>query len=275
MKLGYLGPIGSNSERAALYVTGEENLLPLESISDVIKSVNSGKIEYGIVPIENSTEGTVNITVDSIIFDADIYIQKEVIVPIEYDLFVKKGAKKEDVKKIISHPQALAQCRNFLEENYPSAKTESVASTSLAAKFVSACDGSIAAVSAKRCADIYDVDIIEENIQDSDENYTEFVVISKNDTSKPIKGHKTSIAFSTANEPGTLFKVLSILAIWDLNMTRIVSRPMRNRCGEYVFYIDIYGEYDEKDMCAAFERIENKTSFFKILGSYPIDDHRK
>lgn len=274
MKTAYLGPEGTFTHQAALKINDSKNLIPINSIWGVFENVDNQNIESGIVPIENLIEGTVNITVDSIIFDTSLYIQSQIIIPIEQCLIMKKGSDIKKIEKVLSHPQAIAQCRRYLRNKFPDASLVNMNSTSEAAREVSKSDGSCVSVGMKDSAKMYDLEVFEENIQDNKNNYTDFIVISKNNSFCFKPGNKTSLAFSTLNEPGMLYRLLDIFAIWDLNMTKIVSRPMRNRSGEYVFFIDLEGNNCDKDLNDAIKMIKRKTSFFKILGSYPVIDYR-
>lgn len=274
MSYGYLGPVGTFSEQAAKILSRGAQIKPYHSIWEVLDAVNSGAIEFGIVPIENSTEGMVNTTVDSLMFDTDLYIKEMLIMPIIQNIMAKEGTNKEDITDIYSHPQALAQCRHFLQDNFPKANIHPINSTAEAAKLVSQSNKPVAAISPENSAELYGLNIIESSIQDSDINFTEFVLVSRDKNIYPKFGEQTTICFSTVNEPGSLYKLLDIFSIWDVNMIKIVSRPMRNKPMEYVFYIELDNKDDEEDMIDALKMIERKTSFFKNLGSYPLYDCR-
>ncbi len=276
MKAGYLGPLGTFSHQAALEVFKENEIVPYDTIFQVLMAVEQGELDYGIVPIENSTEGTVNATVDALVFDLNLYIQKLVVLPIRQNLMVKKGTDMSALKTIYSHPHALAQCRHYLYENYENVPTIAAQSTAAAAKLVAESDENIAAVAPAVSAKVYGLELAAEGIQDSKINFTEFVVVSKKPTDQPIASadYKTTICFSTVHEPGSLYKLLDILSIWDVNMSRIVSRPMRNHPNEYIFYVDLEKSDNWKDLQDALTMMKRKTSFFKILGSYPVLDRR-
>ena len=276
MKAGYLGPLGTFSHQAALEVFKENEIVPYDTIFQVLMAVEQGELDYGIVPIENSTEGTVNATVDALVFDLNLYIQKLVVLPIRQNLMVKKGTDMSVLKTIYSHPHALAQCRHYLYENYEHVPTIAAQSTAAAAKMVAESDENIAAVAPAVSAKVYGLELAAEGIQDSKINFTEFVVVSKKPTDQPIASadYKTTICFSTVHEPGSLYKLLDILSIWDVNMSRIVSRPMRNHPNEYIFYVDLEKSDNWKDLQDALTMLKRKTSFFKILGSYPVLDRR-
>lgn len=270
MKLGYLGPRGTFCEIAAVYYSQNLERIPCQSIDDVISEIDNNSIEIGIVPIENSIEGTVNATMDMLIFDSNIKIIKEIVIPIEQNLLVSKNYKNQRIKKILSHPQALGQCRKFLNKYYNDSELVATSSTSEAARLVSNTNEPWACLSNFLCADLYNLQALYTNIQDNKTNETRFIVISKNSQSQNTNNCKTSIAFGTKNEPGALFKVLNILALWDINMTKIVSRPVKDSIGEYAFFIELEGNITDENILDAMKMVQRKTSFYKIFGSYNV-----
>jgi prephenate dehydratase len=274
MKMVYLGPEGTFTEPAAGRFASSMSdalLSPLASIEDVFEAVETGSAEYGVVPIENSIEGAVNTTIDTLIFDADVFISKQLSLPIVQDLAVNESDAGRTITKIVSHPQALAQCRKFINEHYPGALLEAASSTADAARKVAGGgpggDGA-AAICSRSSADLYNLKVIRENIQDNKNNMTQFVLLTKTDTSAPKIGCRTSIAFSTEHKPGGLYKVLDIFALWDLNMTKIMSRPTKDVQGGYMFFVEIDNCENDSDVSDAFTMIKRKTSFFKNQGSY-------
>ncbi len=275
MNIGYLGPRGTFTEQAALIMAGGENITPYHTFWEGLDAVESGMLDAAIVPIENSIEGTVNATVDSLIFDVDLYIQELLIMPIEQCLLAKKGTRIEDIKTVYSHPHALPQCKNFFRQHLPGADTIATSSTAEGIKTAAQSDDiSVAAVGAKTAAALYGLEILAESIQDNNSNFTQFIKVSKNNTELPENGKKTTICFSTVDEPGSLYKLLDIFSIFDVNMSKIVSRPMRNKPMEYVFLIDLRADTNEKDVRDALTMIKRKTTFFKNLGSYRVIDRR-
>ncbi|MCL2141764.1 MAG: prephenate dehydratase, partial [Methanimicrococcus sp.] len=221
-------------------------------------------------------EGAVNTTIDTLIFDSKLFILKQLTMPIEQNLMINEKNAGSKITKILSHPQALAQCRKFLNKSYPGAVVEIVNSTAEAARITAGCEpGSeeiIAAIGSKNSAEVYGLKIIHENIQNNKNNTTQFILLTKADTSLPKTGCSTSIVFSTEDKPGELYKILDIFAIWDLNMTKILSRPTKNRHGEYAFFVEISGYENISDVSDALTMIKRKTSFFKNLGSYHTID---
>lgn len=270
MQIGYLGPKGTYTEKAALIYCKDGETIAYSTINDVVAAVDKGEIGVGIVPIENSIEGTVNSTMDMIIFDSDIKILAEIVVPIEHNFLVSKNYAGQKITRVLSHPQALGQCRKFLNEYYRDSEQVAVSSTAEAARLTALSTEAWAAIGNSLCAQLYDMKAIHVGVQDNKTNETRFIVISKTANSDYRQKCKTSIAFSTINEPGALFKILNILALWDINMTKILSRPMKDSIGEYVFFVEVEGNMDNQDMQNAMQMIQRKTSFYKLYGSYPV-----
>lgn len=269
MTLGYLGPEGTFSEQAAVSA-GDFDRIPLGSIPDVLKNVQNEKLDFGIVPIENVIEGTVNATFDTLVFDTDLYVHSKIIIPINQCLIAKSTTALKDIKKIISHNHAIPQCRKFLSEFLPNVQEITASSTAEAAKIVSQSEEKIAAVASEYCAQLYNLSVLEKSIQDNKGNYTEFILVSKEKTEISSDNKRTILAFSTQNKPGALYKILGIISMLDINMIKIGSRPMRDKKAEYVFYIETDGKNDTCDLISAIKIIERKTTFLKFLGSYNV-----
>ncbi len=269
--IGYLGPCGTFSHEAAgLYAEGQWcTLMEFVSIQDVLYAVKDNVISEAIVPIENSLEGAVNVTLDVLAKEEGLYIKGELILPISLNLVVGKGTLPENITTIMSHPQPLGQAREFLNKYYPKALQVEENSTSQAAERVSAGDGTYAAITSRVAAKIYGLEVLTTDIQDVANNHTRFVIISKEYPNR-TGCDKTSIVFSTDNKPGSLYRVLDIFSLWDINMTRIESRPSKNALGQYIFFIDIDGHIDNQDVFDALTMIKRKTSFYKFIGSYPV-----
>lgn len=270
MKIGYLGPEGTFTHQAALKYTKdlkEFELIAFPIITDVLQAVENGEVDEGVVPFENSIEGTVTFTIDSLIFDVDVVIEAEIVIPIRHNLAAKKGCRAENLVKILSHPQALAQCRKYLDGKYRSVEKIQFASTAGAAKMVSVTEDAWGAICTTQAAEAFGLEILEEDIQDENQNKTRFLVVSKKYNANLVYEGKTSIVFSTEDKPGELYKILDIISIWDLNMTKIESRPMKNELGKYVFYVDMESK-NAADIRDAIKMIERKTAFFKHLGTY-------
>jgi prephenate dehydratase len=269
LDIGYLGPPGTYTEKAAkriLTEMGASQAIVYPSIEDVLSAASEGVIGLAVVPLENSSEGVVNVTLDIIIFDTNLFIQRQVVLPISHCLL--SACKKSGIKRIYSHGQSLAQCRQYLKRHFSNIKLIPVSSNAEAARIVSMEDSSAAAIASETAAELYNLSILDSDIQDSENNSTIFVVIANNKPNPPLTEGKVAIAFSTENKPGSLNKILNIFHLWDINMTKIISRPMKNRPGEYVFYIELedYKVYDLQD---SLNMIKRKTNFYKYLGSYP------
>lgn len=272
-RIGFMGPEGTFSHEAAEAYTeaGEQKYAFKQflTIKDVLVALNKDEVDEAIVPIENSLEGAINVTVDFLAKEDGLYIIDELIIPVNLNLMAKPGTTADKIKVIISHPQPLGQSRNYLNEKFPTAVQLEENSTSGAAQKVAFSDGTYAAVASKAAAKVYGLEIIEKNIQDFENNYTRFVIVAK--TLKARTGSdKTSIAFSTENKPGSLYRILDIFSLWDINMTRIESRPSKNALGQYIFFIDIDGHIEDQDVNDALTMIRRKTSFYKFIGSYPV-----
>jgi prephenate dehydratase len=226
-------------------------------------------LDEAVVPMENSIEGAVNATMDMISQDTELMIKAEIIIPVRACLLAKKGTDIADIRFVLSHPQPLGQCRRFLYSNMPYAQTRVVSSTAAAAEETAAGSGDIAAIASRTAAEVYGLEVIKEDIQDHDNNYTRFIIIARNDAAR-TGNDKTSIVFSTEDTPGSLYRVLGIFNLWDINMTRIESRPAKNKLGRYVFFVDIEGHRDDEDLRDALTMVKRKTTFLRILGSYPV-----
>ncbi len=272
LRIGFLGPKGTFSHEAMLsYAGGMQDYcgVGFTTIPDMLYAVQNGDIDEAVAPIENSLEGAVNATMDMMATDVDLKIKSEVVIAIKQNLLVKKGTLPEDIKYILSHPQPIGQCRKYTNKNYPSAEIRVIYSTAGAAEEVAAGGNDMASIGSVTAAKVYGLEILDHGIQDGDNNFTRFVVISKDDCPK-TGSDKTSIVFSTDDKPGSLYRILDIFNLWDINMARIESRPAKNQLGRYIFFIDIEGHREDEDLRDALTMIMRKTSFFKYLGSYPM-----
>ena len=270
-RLGYLGPAGSNTEMAASKHDGRALLLPFATNRAVADAVGAGNVDAGVVPIENSLQGSVTDTVDMLIHDSPLLIRHEIVLPIEHLLLVRAGTRIEDVEVVFSHPQALAQCRAFLAERLPGAELVASLSTSASVEDMKGSDRTAAAIATSRAADLYGAEIAAKDIQDNPKNTTRFVVLAIGDH-PPTGADKTSICFNfNENVPGQLFSVLEVFARQRINMTKIESRPRRQSLGQYIFLVDMEGHREETTLRAALEAIRRQVSMLKILGSYPTN----
>jgi prephenate dehydratase len=271
IRTGFLGPKGTFSQEAMTVYTKEDSEytgIDYSTMTDLIMAVSKGEIDEAVVPIENSLEGAVSVTLDMLATELDIKIKAEVIIPISQNLLIKRGTRIENIKYILSHPQAVGQCRKYIDSTFPDAMIKYLYSTAEAAKEVAGGMADMAAIGSKAAAAVYELEILRESIQDNNNNLTRFIVISKKEAQKSEK-NKTSIVFSTENRPGSLYRILDIFSLWDINMTRIESRPAKNKLGRYIFFVDIEGHIEEEDVRDALTMVKRKTSFYKFLGSYP------
>ena len=243
-----------------------ENVIPCQTIPKVMESVESDETTYGVVPIENSIEGSVGITLDSFAHDFDLKIYKEIVIPINQNLIVNKGVKLEDIEEVYSHPQAIAQCNKFIVEN--DLKPVYTRSTANAVETIIG-NNTKSAIGNIKAAEIYCLDVIKTNIQETDNNETRFVIISKKE--HEITGRdKTSIIFSIYEDaPGGLYDILGIFKNNNINLTKIESRPSKKGLGKYLFFVDFNGHKNNPVIGKIIEEIEKHTYFFKFLGSYP------
>jgi prephenate dehydratase len=281
-KIAYLGPEGTFTEEALLVYleklqkkhTQDANIkdiekVPISMISEVIKSVDRGEVQEGIVPIENSNEGSVNVTLDVLTFESEAKIISEITIPIKHHLIVKKGTKPKNIKKIISIPHATAQCRVYLNLNFPDSEIIAANSTAEAVKKLKETEGETAAVGTRIAAELYGLDIIASDIEDNKDNKTRFVIVS-NFMAQKTGNDKTSIVcFLKKDKPGSLFNILKEFAERGINLTRLESRPAKKDLGDYVFMTDMEGHAHDKTIYEALESLREKVYLVKLLGSYP------
>ncbi len=264
-KVTYLGPEGTYSHQAADKVFRyDATLLPMPTIEDVFQEVSASRADLGVVPVENSTEGMVTQTLD-LIASSSVYISKEVMLPIRNALLGKGSV--DQIKKVYSHPQPIAQCRHWLRENLPNVtiiETTSTADAALMAKKDKTC----AAIASEYTGQLYGLKILVSNINDYPNNITRFWIISKY-TASPSKRDKTSFIITLDNAPGSLYKALGAFAKQSINLTKIESRPSKKNTWEYIFFVDIQGNLKDKSVKQAVAELKAYTRDIIILGSYP------
>tara|TARA_B110000014_G_scaffold238037_1_gene204401 strand:+ start:267 stop:1100 length:834 start_codon:yes stop_codon:yes gene_type:complete len=267
--ISYLGPEGSYCEQAALTNFSNEKLFPMPTIPAVIESVQDDITDMGVVPIENSIEGSVTFTLDSLIHDFNVNINGEIMLNISHSLITNKINTLDNIKKIYSHPQALAQCRIYLSEKLPQADLIPSSSTSAAFSDLINAPENSAAIAHARNAKKHNLNIIEENIQDELNNITRFAILSKKKTN-PTQNDKTSFCFdfTDSDKPGQLIDVMRQFSDNNINITKIESRPSKKQLGKYIFWMDIDGHSNDNDLNTIFEKIKPITNTLKIIGSY-------
>ena len=264
--VAYLGPEYTFTHQVSLKKFGaSSNYLSCDSITDVFSEVEKEGADYGVVPIENSTEGAVNHTLDMFV-DSPLSICSEVYLPIRHSLLSKKSNMKQ-VKWIYSNPQVFGQCRGWLEKNLPQAKLREVASTAKAAQ-IAARHADSACIASELAAKKYRLLVVARSIEDSASNVTRFLVIGRK-MSKISGADKTSIMFSVKDKPGVLHDMLSPFKKKGINLTKIESRPSRRKLWKYYFFVDMEGHSETPKIKKALRDLENKYHFLKILGSYP------
>ena len=269
IKVAYMGPEATFTHKAAVknFGAGAE-YSAVKSVADVFNEVEKQRAHYGVVPVENSTEGAVNHTLDMFI-DSELSICAEVSMQIEECLLSKTG-KRDDIKVILSHPQPIAQCRAWLEGNFPGVPVRETASTAQAALLASK-DKTAAAIASSTAADLYGLNFIARGIEDSRENFTRFLVIGRA-PSEPSGYDKTSIMFSIKDRVGGLYDMLQPFKRHKINLTKIESRPTKRKAWQYIFFIDFIGHVKEPRVQKALKELSTHAPFIKILGSYPRAD---
>jgi prephenate dehydratase len=264
IRIAFQGERGAYSEMAIMLKFPTSTAIPLKTFYDVFETVKTHRNGIAVVPIENSIEGSVSETYDLLLQDK-IYVSGEIFQRINHCLIVNKGYK--NIINVYSHPQALGQCRNYIQRN----KLEPIPAfdTAGAVKFIKENKMmSSAAIASRRAAEIYDMEILDEGIEDKKNNFTRFFVISQQLVEKPSGKDRTSIIFALEHKPGSLYQVLKEFSRKSINLTRIESRPTKETPWEYYFYVDFDGHYNDEKVKLTLNRIKTQTKFFKLLGSY-------
>jgi prephenate dehydratase len=270
MATAFLGPRGSFSEEAALLRAETDQLVAFSSFPALVSAVETGLADEAVLPIENSIEGAVSTTLDLLIHETALRIAGELALPVRHFLITRPGVHLEDVRVVTSHPQALGQCRRFLDRCLPGVEQEAALSTSGAVKDVAEGDDDHrAGIGTARAAELYGGAILAHDIQDVHTNVTRFVVLAREDA-PPTGNDKTSLAFRVQeNVPGALHAILAELAVENLQMTKIESRPSKGWLGDYVFLIDFEGHRQDERVARVLDNIRDRCSILKIFGSYP------
>jgi len=271
MKVYFLGPKSSFSNEAAKRFFLDEELVPVESIKKVFQSTEKAPSDAGVIPLENSIEGSVTATLD-ILAQTNLLIAAELFLDINQCILSNEKSF-SSIKRIYSHPQGFAQCREFLEQNIPAAELIASSSTARAAEKAAKEMGS-GAIASEAAGKEFSLNILQKSIQDSKTNKTRFAVIAKSKTAKELfkrftgEKPKTSLLFGTKHEPGALFSALEAFKRHGVNMSKIESRPSRKKDWEYVFFVDIEGAIGEKNIDSALNELKEHCEFLKVLGSY-------
>jgi prephenate dehydratase len=291
LRVGFLGPEGTFSEEALLAAIdrSEVDPVPLPTIYDCVTAVQEGAVERAFVPIENSLEGSVDATLDSLVFETDeVAITGEVVHPIQHSLIARTPISLEQIDRVVSHPQASGQCARFLRERLGGAEVVAAPSTADAVRIVAESEAPWAALGTRLAAEIYDCEVLLEGVEDHPENETRFVwlekkardrqadrgVVEGSDASR--HGSTTPLAFKTSvvfwglpDVPGSLVEILREFAARDVNLSKIESRPLKQGLGRYIFFADLTGSTEDPAIEAALGAVEQRVGTLRVLGSYP------
>jgi prephenate dehydratase len=276
MRIAYLGPQGTFSEDALRAAVGDEEIeaVPAATVPEAIIAVREGEAERALVPFENSIEGAVTATLDTLAFDADgVTLVGEFDLPIRHCLIARDRLSLDRIEVVLSHPQASAQCARFVRENLPQAEVRAAASTAEAVRTVAETDRPWAALGAESAARLYGAAVLQEGVEDVADNITRFVWIGPEGTTATGSGPwRTSVVFSELGEdhPGALVDALQVFSEREINLTRIESRPLRRGLGRYQFFIDTEGAADREPLSDAIEALRAKAENVRVLGSWPI-----
>jgi chorismate mutase/prephenate dehydratase len=265
--VAFLGPLGTYSEEAASkQFGGLSNPVQCASIDEVFRAVEAGKADYGVVPVENSTEGAIGRTLDLLLQSA-LNICGEIELPVHHNL-LSRQTDRYSIRKVYSHAQSLAQCHEWLNQNLAGVEREAVASNSEAARLAAENEG-VAAIASRRAGELFGLSLLAESIEDDPRNTTRFLVLATHDVAASGRD-KTSLAMATRNVPGAVVKLLAPLAENGVSMTKLESRPSYTGLWEYVFFVDIEGHRNDGKVARALAELEKHAAFIKVLGSYPI-----
>jgi prephenate dehydratase len=276
VRIAYLGPPGTFSEDALRAAIGEQEVeaIPSASVYDAIVALREGAADRALVPFENSIEGAVTATLDTLAFDADgLTLVGEYDLPIRHCLIARTEVPLDRIEVVLSHPQASAQCARFIRENLPQAEVRAAPSTAEAVRTVAETEAPWAALGAESAARLYGAAVLRHGVEDEADNITRFVWVAREGTSPSGSGPwRTSLVFSELGEdhPGALVEALQVFSSRDVNLTRIESRPLRRGLGRYQFFLDIEGAANDEPLASAIEDLRSKAETVRVLGSWPI-----
>jgi len=274
LRIGFLGPEGTFTEQALLAQPdlASQTLVALPSIPDVLVAVDSGHVDLGFVAVENSIEGAVTVSVDTLAFETDLLIQREAVMGVQMNLLAPSGVGLADVHRVLSIPVATAQCRAFLQRDLHGATIVATSSTAEAAMLVAGVegDGHTAAIAPSVAAKVYGLDVLATDIEDHPDNATRFVVVARRGIPAPTGHDKTSVViFQRTDRPGSLLTILQEFAARSINLTKLESRPTKKGLGHYCFLIDLEGHIGDELVADCLRDLRSKVEDVKFLGSYP------
>jgi prephenate dehydratase len=277
LRIGFLGPAGTFTEEALLAepAYAGADIRPLPSLVDVLESVRTGTVDLGFIPLENAIEGTVRDIIDSLVFDFDLRIQREVVLDIHLHLMAAPGTTLADVERVASIPVATAQCRKFLTEQLPDAEMVATNSTADAARLIGQGDPALigrptAAIAPRLAASLYGLEVLAERVEDHPDNQTRFISVARSGIPAPTGHDRTSIAcFQNADHPGSLYAILGHFAARNINLSKLESRPTKQALGDYCFIIDFEGHVADAMVADCLGDLHAELAGVKFLGSYP------
>ena len=273
MRVAFLGPVGTFTEQALHREPDLSNaeLVACDSMVDVLFAVHEGEVDHGVVPIENAIEGTVNATIDTLAFDVDLLIQRELVEPVSFNLMVTPGATLEGIRSVLSIPVATAQCRGWLRAHLDGSEHLAARSTAEAAQTVAASgDPTVAAIANARAAEVYGLTVLASDIEDHPENRTRFVMVSRRGIPAPTGHDKSSIVvYQRADRPGSLLAILQEFAARSINLTLLLSRPTKTSLGDYCFLLELDGHIADEVVADCLRTLRATQADVKFLGSFP------
>ena len=273
--MAFLGPEGTFSEEALLASPGADGIdpIPEPTVYECVMAVHAQEVDQALVPIENSLEGSVNATLDALVFETEeVTIIGETVHPIQHCLIARRSLELGEIERVVSHPQANAQCARFIRTRLPKAQVTSASSTADAVRIVADSDEAWAALGNRLSAELYGCQVLEAGVEDVPENETRFVWLAR---AQPVKRRggetwKTSIVFwGLPDTPGALLSVLQAFADRDVNLSKIESRPLKQRLGRYIFFADLEGEQSENAVGDAIDTVRSRVETLRVLGTYP------
>jgi prephenate dehydratase len=271
--IAFLGPAGTFNEEALFTQPdlAQDEIVPLATLADVFDAVDNGQADLGFVPIENSIEGTVNATMDSLVFEVELLIQREVVLDVHMNLMARAGTALSEVRRVLSFPHAAAQCRRYLAANLPGVEIVPTNSTAEAARLLGEEQrGDSAALAPRLAAELYGLEILASGVEDHPDNQTRFVAVAASGVPAPTGHDKTSIVcFQREDHPGSLHAILSEFSARSINLTKLESRPTKRGLGDYCFLIDLQGHIADEVVADCLRVLHAEQAGVKFLGSYP------